>query len=58
MTRKQPAKRYQDVNVRELAKATAVFDKELVIDRCRELTGEEKTQWRRARQKAGRPPRP
>jgi hypothetical protein len=55
MTRKQPTNRYQEMNARQLAKATAAFDKELVIDRSRELTGEEKAQWRRARQKAGRP---
>jgi hypothetical protein len=55
MTRKQPSKRYQDMNARELAKATARFDKELVIDRSCELNAEEKAQWRRARRKAGRP---
>ena len=55
MTRKQPTKRYQEMNTRELAKATAAFDKELTIDRSRELTDEEKTQWRRARRKVGRP---
>jgi hypothetical protein len=55
MTRKQPTKRYQEMNTRELAKATAGFDKELVIDRSRELTDEEKAQWRRARRKSGRP---
>jgi hypothetical protein len=55
VTRKQPTKRYQGMNARQLAKATAVFDKELVIDRSRELTDGEKDQWRRARQKVGRP---
>jgi hypothetical protein len=55
MTRKQPTKRYQDISARQLAKATAALDKELVIDRSRELTGEEKAQWRRVRQKTGRP---
>ncbi len=55
MTHKQPAKRYQEMNACELAKATAAFDKEMVVDRSRELTAEEQAQWRRARQKAGRP---
>ena len=55
MTRKQPTKRYQEMNARQLAKATGAFDKELVFDRSRELTDEEKDQWRRARQKVGRP---
>jgi hypothetical protein len=55
MTRKQPTKCFQQMNARELVKATAVFDEELVIDRSRGLTDEEKAQWRRARQKAGRP---
>lgn len=55
MTRKQPTKRYPEMNARELAKATAGFDQELVIDRSRELTDDEKAQWRRVRRKAGRP---
>jgi hypothetical protein len=55
MTRKQSTKRYQEMNARELAKATAAFDKELAIDRSRELTDKEKAQWRRARRKGGRP---
>jgi hypothetical protein len=55
VTRKQPTKRYQEMNALQLAKATAAFDKELVIDRSRELTDEEKNQWRRARRKVGRP---
>jgi hypothetical protein len=55
MTRKPSTKRYEEMNARELAEATAVFDQELVIDSSRELTDEEKGQWRRARRKAGRP---
>jgi hypothetical protein len=43
------------MNARQLAKATAEFDRELVIDRSRELTDEEKARWQRARQKPGRP---
>ncbi|MGD0898786.1 MAG: hypothetical protein ABR915_13195 [Thermoguttaceae bacterium] len=48
-------RRYQEMNARELAKATAEFDRELVIDRSRELTAEEKARWQRARRKPGRP---
>jgi len=55
MSRKQPPKRYREMNARQLAKATAEFDRELVIDRSRELTDEEKARWQRARQKPGRP---
>ena len=38
MKRKQPQKRYEEMNARELAKATAGLDRELVIDRSRELS--------------------
>jgi hypothetical protein len=55
MTRRQSRKRYQDITARELAKATAEFDKEMVIDRSRELTAAEQARWQRARQKPGRP---
>jgi hypothetical protein len=55
MTRKLPSKRCQGMNAKELAKATTAFDEEMVIDRSRPLTDEEKAQWRRARRKAGRP---
>jgi hypothetical protein len=53
--RKQPKKQYDEMSARELAKATAEFDGELVIDRCRELSPDEKAQWERARRKPGRP---
>ena len=55
MTRKQPHKRYQDMNARELAKASGEFDKEMVVDRSRELTPAEQARWQRVRQKPGRP---
>jgi hypothetical protein len=43
------------MNARELAKATAELDRELVIDRSRPLTSQEEARWQRARQKPGRP---
>ncbi len=55
MNRRQPKKRYDQMNAGELAKATVQFDEEMVVDRSRELTPAEKTRWRRARRKAGRP---
>ena len=55
MSRKQPPKQYPRMNTRELAKATAQYDRELVIDRSRELTPEEEARWQQARQKPGRP---
>jgi hypothetical protein len=55
MNRRQPKKRYDQMNARELARATAQFDQEMVVDRSRELTPGEKARWRRARRKAGRP---
>ena len=62
MTRKQthsplspPRKLREQTSAGELAKATAELDKEMVVDRSRELTGDENAQWQRARQKPGRP---
>ena len=55
MTRKESHKEYRAMSARRLAKATAAFDEEFVIDRSRGLTAEEKAQWRRTRKKAGRP---
>jgi hypothetical protein len=43
------------MNVRQLAKATAQLDRELVIDDSRKLTVDEQTRWQRARRKHGRP---
>jgi hypothetical protein len=43
------------MNAKELAAATARFDKEFVIDQSREPTPEERAQWRRAKRKPGRP---
>jgi hypothetical protein len=48
-------KPYAQMNAKELATATAKFDQEFVIDESRELTPDEKTQWRRAKRKRGRP---
>ena len=48
-------KPYAEMNAKELAAATAQFDKELVIDQSREPTREERLQWGRAKRKRGRP---
>ena len=52
---KKPTKPYTRMNAKELAAATARFDKEFVIDQSREQTPEERAQWRRAKRKRGRP---
>ena len=52
---KRRAKPYTQMNARELAVATAHFDKEFVIDQSREQTPEERRQWQRAKRKRGRP---
>jgi hypothetical protein len=49
------SKPYSEMTAKELAKATAKFDKEFVIDESREATPEEKSQWQRAKRKRGRP---
>jgi len=52
---KAKMKRYQDMNTDELAAATAEFDQEFVIDKCRSLTKSERAQWQRMKRKRGRP---
>lgn len=52
---KRQTKPYTQMTAKELAAATAQFDNELVIDRSREPTPEERQQWKRAKQKRGRP---
>jgi hypothetical protein len=48
-------KPYSEMTAKELAKATAKFDKEFVIDESREATSKETAQWQRAKHKRGRP---
>jgi hypothetical protein len=55
MNRKPSKRRYDQMTARELAKATAQFDKEMVVDQSRDLTAEEQARWQRARRKPGRP---
>ena len=43
------------MNTKELAAATAKFDKEFVIDQSRQPTPQETRQWQRAKRKRGRP---
>jgi predicted transcriptional regulator len=52
---KKHSKPYPLMNAKELAAATAQFDRECVIDQSREQTPEERRQWRKAKQKRGRP---
>ncbi len=52
---KNRTKPYNQMNAKELAAATARFDKEFVIDQSREQTAEERRQWRKAKKKRGRP---
>lgn len=48
-------KKYSQMTARELASATAEFDKPLVVDRSRPLTAPEREQWKRLKRKKGRP---
>ena len=50
----EQTKPYTEMTAKELAKATAKFDKEFVIDESREATPKEKAQWQRKRRR-GRP---
>ena len=52
---KKPNKSYPQMNARQLAAATARFDREFVIDESREPTPKEKAKWRRVQKKRGRP---
>jgi hypothetical protein len=52
---KKRSKPLTQMNAKELAAATSRFDEEFVIDQSRELTREEREQWRRAKRKPGRP---
>ena len=42
-------KPYSEMTAKELAKSTAKFDKEFVIDESREATPKEKAEWQRAK---------
>jgi hypothetical protein len=53
--KKKHTKPYTQMNAKELAAATARFDKEFVIDQSREQTPEERRRWQRAKRKRGRP---
>jgi hypothetical protein len=52
---KKNTKPYSQMTTRELAEATAEFDKEFIIDSCRPMTPAERAQWEKARRKPGRP---
>jgi hypothetical protein len=54
MTKRQAKKPYWEMNAEELAKATAEFDEEFVIDRCTRPPPEMQARWEAAKRK---PPR-
>jgi hypothetical protein len=49
MKSKKQKKPYTQMNAKELAKATAQFDEEFVIDRSVEQNASQKAQWQRAK---------
>jgi len=55
MSGRKRSKPYAEMTTRELAKATADFDKEFVVDQSSDLTPQQKLQWQRAKRKRGRP---
>jgi hypothetical protein len=55
MKSNKPNKPYTQMTAKELAKATARYDEEFVIDRSVEQNASQKTQWQRAKRKRGRP---
>jgi len=54
-TKKQTARDLMAMDAKQLAKATKQFDEELVIDKSRPLTIEDRAQWNKAKRKRGRP---
>lgn len=55
MSGRKRNKPYTEMNARELAAATAQFNREFIIDESREQTADERAQWQRAKRKRGRP---
>lgn len=55
MTRKKPQKPYQMMTTEELARATAEFDEEFVIDTFGPMTPQQVARWKRAQAKGTRP---
>jgi hypothetical protein len=51
------ASAYSRMNTVELARATARFDREMVIDESSALTKADRDRWQRARRRPGRPRR-
>ncbi len=54
---KKNTKPYWEMTTEELAKATAEFDKEFVIDKSRPLSPEQRRRWQAMKRKMGRPQR-
>ena len=55
MKRKGETPQFERMTPAQLARATAEFDREMVIEEFRPLTPRERTRWEKARQKLGRP---
>ncbi len=55
MKKKRTARPHWEMNGKELAAATAEFDREMVADEFRPLTRESRARFERARRKRGRP---
>ena len=53
--KKLTAKDLMAMDVKQLAKVTKQFGEELVIDKSRPLTKQERAQWNKAKRKRGRP---
>ncbi len=53
--KKRTAKDLMAMDAEQLAEATKQFDEELIIDKSRPLTKEDRTQWNKAKRKRGRP---
>lgn len=57
MNSKENKKPYWEMTTEELARATAEFDEEFVIDKARPLSPEDRKRWQRLQRKMGRPQR-
>ena len=53
--KEEKKKSYMEMNTKELAEATAEFDKEFVAETFQEPTQSAKAAWQRAKRKPGRP---
>jgi len=54
MKKKNGAKKYWEMNSKELAEATKEFDQEFVIDKCTPLTPAMRARWEKAKRKSAK----